>query len=254
MSHNSVRARPDVGLWQAQGLRLTVFPASTAEVTADNNWWKDVLGDEPAVQSIQKGRLVREEQGEALGGLLALTIRPGRIDWGLASTLRQDEVPQAFPTVGSALEILPRYHDLLSRWLPTSPPLDRLAVGLQALLPVEDHATAYHVLDALLPFVEVDPASRDFRFQINRPRPSRTGIENLTINRLVTWHALRMQVVATLPGGKRVGAPPLYAVIAEMDINTAAEFEGPLPQGRLSDLFDECRDLLVALLEQGDHP
>jgi len=129
------------------------------------------MGTEAAVETLRKGRLIRQDQGDAFGGALTLTVQPGRTDWTLAPKAPQDEPPQDFPSLGKIVESVPRLIDLLvARWVPSSPSVDRLALGVNAWVSVRDHEEAYGVLDALLPAVEVDAASADFQYRINRPR------------------------------------------------------------------------------------
>ena len=194
----------------AESLRITGFTSADAVVTPDT-WWKDVVGAEATVETLRKGRLIRQDQGDAIGGSLILTVQPGRVDWNLGAKMPENEPPQDFPSLGKSVESVPRFLELLSRWMPSSPPLDRIAFGLNAWTPVPNHEEAYGVLDALLPAVEFDPESSDFQYRINRPRASRLDVENLRINRLSTWTAIRMELVALTGGARPFRTPPSYA-------------------------------------------
>lgn len=252
MSQTPRMDRPAITEWRAESVRLTAFPMPDAVVTPDS-WWKDLLGAEAAVETHRKGRLVRQEQGDALGGVLVLTVQPGRINWQLAA-----KAPEVLPeddliSVGKFVEVVPRVLDLLmSRWAPSAPPLGRLALGVSAWVPATSHEHAYNLLDALLPAVEVDPATTDFQYKVNRPRNSRLGIEGLRINRLSSWSAIRMELVALSAGAQPFRTEPIFAVRTELDINTAPDFIGPLPMASLTDILREFADLGAEILVEGE--
>jgi hypothetical protein len=253
MSRHPRLNRPDRTSWMAEAVRITAFPLPDAVVTADT-WWKELLGAEASVETVRKGRLVRQEQGDALGGLLTLTVQPGRIDWNLGGQLPENEPPQDFPSLGRVVESVPKFIDFLTRWTPSTPPIGRLAFGVNAWVPTRDHQEAYGLLDALLPAVEIDPTSTDFQYRINRPRQSRLQIDGLRINRLSSWAALRMELLAVAGGTQPFRAAPLFAVKAELDINTAPDYPGQLPPGSLVDLLSEFVDLGLELLTEGEIP
>src|SRR5436190_1193852 len=70
-------------------------------------------------------------------------------------------------------------------------PITRLAFGAVLAQPTEDRHSGYVQIAKYLPSIRLDvDGSSDFLFQINRPRPSRVGIENLLINRLARWSVL----------------------------------------------------------------
>jgi hypothetical protein len=245
-------SRPALTAWRADALRVSAFPTPDAVITPDA-WWKDLLGAEAEVETLRKGRLVRQEQGEALGGLLRLTVQPGRIDWSLGPK-PPPQPPEDFPSVGTFTESLPRLVDLVSRWTPSCPTLGRFAFGVNASMPAASQEEAYGVLDALLPAVEVDPSTTDFQYRVNRPRNSRLNIEGLRVNRLSTWAAMRMEVMALTGGSQPFRAAPTFAVRAELDINTAPDFAGPLPMASLTDLLREFADLAAEILTEGERP
>lgn len=249
MSRNPQSSRPPLGAWNAESLRVTAFPTPDAVITPDT-WWKDVIGADAATETFRKGKLVREDQGEALGGLLKLTVQPGRINWSL-NAKPPSTIPEVLPHIAPYAELVPRLLDLMLRWVPASPPLARLAFGVAALAPVNSQEEAYHVLDALLPAVEVDPRSSDLAYSVNRPRDSGLRIEGLRINRLSQWRAVRMEYLG-LPGLQPVSLPSVFAVRCDLDINTIPAFAGPL--ANVPDLLRELADLATEILVLGDCP
>jgi hypothetical protein len=245
--------RSPVEAWLVESLRLTAFPSADAAVTPET-WWKDLLGQESATQTIQRAHFTRQEQGEWEGGILTLSILPGRIDWTLSPKVPQDGPPSNLLAVGSFSEIVPKFIDLILRWIPSCPKVDRLALGVNALMPVPDQAKGYGTLATLLPSVQLDAASSDFRYQVNRPRPTRLGVEGLKINRLAAWSVMRMELVAVTVPTRTHRSAPLFACRAEIDINTSADFSQPLPPERLPDLVREFLNLGAEILAEGDRP
>jgi hypothetical protein len=236
--------------WLVETVRLTVFPSAEATVNAES-WWKALFGKEAS--STQRTPFARQEQGDWEGGVLSLAVHPGRIDWVLAPKIAADELPSTFPTIGRLVEILPKFLDEMLRWIPSSPAMDRLALGVGAFQPVTDHAEGYTVLAALLPFVQVDPSSSDFRYQINRPQASKLGIENLRINRLAAWWIVKMQLLVSSPGTASVRrSAPLYACRVDVDVNTIEDFGEPLPAERVPDLLRELLEISTDLVAKGD--
>src|SRR5687767_482898 len=145
MSRQSRMTRPEFTAWRADALRVSAFPSADAVVTSDA-WWKDVTGAEPAVETLRKGRLMREEQGEALEGLLALIVAPGRIDWRLGA-LPTAGLPEELPSLGPFAGSLARLLEAMTRWAPASPRLDRLGLGAVAWVPAHSHEDAYGIID-----------------------------------------------------------------------------------------------------------
>jgi hypothetical protein len=242
---------PPLTDWHTDSLRVTAFPTADAVVTPDT-WWKDLFGTESSTMTLRKGAMTRQEEGEALGGSLRLTVQPGRIEWAI-STKKPAELPEDFPSLGPFSGIAADFRDLMLQWTAGAPPLVRLALGVNAFVRADDHQSAYGLLDALLPFVEVDPATTDLQYRVNRPRNSRLGIDGLLINRLATWFGVKIQIVAIRGATQQqIVVPPLFAVRTELDINTTADFPGPLPMGSTTELLHEFSDIAAATLERGD--
>lgn len=255
MAHRPTDQRAPLGDWLLESIRVTAFPSADAEVVADN-WWRDLLGEEPETQIAKRTRAVRQEQGSFRGGILNLKLEPARIDWRLSPAPLAEEPPEEFLSVGTFMECASPFVNLMERWLPMSPQVDRLALGMILLLPVVGHHEGYLTLNAYLPSLQVHPASSDLLYRINRPRLSRTGIETLWINRLMTWGVARLEVIeVTTPTRSRaVRSAPLFACRLELDINTSPSFQGPLPWERLAELVQEFYNLSLEIVQDGDQP
>lgn len=244
--------RPQADEWAAMLLRVTSFPTPDAAVTPDS-WWKDVMGTEPAVQTIRKGGLVREEVGDAFGGSLALITEPGRVDWRLSTKVKVEEFPDAFPMIGNFVETAGQFVEAIARWAASSPSLARLAFGGTAALLAQDKRHAYELLDALLPAVEIDPDSADFQYRINRRRRIQLAGQDVQINRLSAWTAVQVHAIVITDPPQHITAPLWHAVQTELDINTVPDF-GPFPQTQFEELLRSLARMGTEILSEGDVP
>jgi len=226
-----------------------------------DNWWQDVVDSEPETQLIQAKRGEKRFQGAFEGGQLTLQVRPGRIDWLLGPAVSNDEQPtgEFIPSVGRFDAMCHRFKELVDRWLPSSPSLNRIAFGGVILLPVPDRATGYKRLVPYLPSVKIDPiGTRDLLYRINRPRISRTGIKDLRVNRLATWSVGTVAFESfTVTGGQLpivTRGKEAFVCRVELDINTAAEFSGQFVPHQSKGTLVELVELGVEIIEKGDVP
>ena len=248
-----------LGEWLAESLRATAFPSGEAELKPDG-WWRSVLGEEPESQmSRRTGE--RLEEGTFRGASLVLSVSLARIDWILRPKLSKDEPSKGFPAIGGFAETCAHFRELMHRWFPLTPPLERLAFGAVVALPVANKAEGYARLAGYLPAVQLDAAedSSDFLYRINRPRPSRSNIPNLRINRLSTWSVSEIQVQqvalsSPLQRPKFIQGEPAFACRVELDVNTAPKSEGQVSNQVWAELFDELLDLAGEILQGGDRP
>lgn len=232
--------------WQAAALRFTGFPVPSFPI-GEVDWWQKVTGVDVELRTSQPKKALFQDEGNLEGGRLTLKLEPMRIDWILAQTDAQDhEVGSDFKTVtlfSAAQELFLKY---LSQWfqLNLCPPLRRLAFGAILLHPVSDRRTGYERMSKFLPAVTIDPqGSSDFVYQINRPRASTLVGGEYRINRLSKWLVLTQGM-----RGIQVG-PDFVHVVSEdkakfecrleLDINTAADFEGPFSGEKVPGMFDE---------------
>ncbi|MCY4238615.1 MAG: hypothetical protein OXC93_09715 [Rhodospirillaceae bacterium] len=253
--------RPEFIRWEASGLRITAFLAEQMDVT-NIGWWQEVLGEQAENVSIKNRGQVREETGVRPTGNLLLKCEPMRTDWIL--TAPQDEsgervLPPVMPNLPEAID---QILEIADSWFKNCPDLQRMAFGAWMISPVDDHVSGYTQLDELLPNVTVEPSTRDFRYQLNRRRPSAVGPEGLLINRLSNWSLLRVNALGefqvTLADDVRVvptaARQEAYAVQADLDINTMAEFQGSLPRETLVDQFRELVTMGFEIACEGEVP
>lgn len=242
--------------WQTESIRLTAFPSPTMNLE-NTHWWRDVTGQPPETRVSQPRLAGYQEAGLFQGGRLLLNVQPPRIDWNL--TPAGAGPAQEFPTIGPLAAALPQFVVSMGRWLAAVPAVQRLALGLVLHLPVTDLQDGYRRLTGFLPDLRIDvEGSSDLFYQINRARPSRSGIPGLRINRLSKWSVAIMQQVMLSVSAGRVGqmmeTQPITTCRLEVDINTAPSFEGDLPRERLVDITDELADLSIEIALRGDVP
>lgn len=243
--------------WQAENLRLSAFVVNAIDPTK-RHFWESLIGTPPnEIRHRPQQQLVIEE-GPFLNGRLCVEVANSRVDWRLLPDLSNP--PRDLPTVGSYDVLEHGFRELMQRWLADCPPVHRLAYGGVLLLPAESLPGALRRLDELLPTVHVDPEiTQDFMYRINKRRDSRSGIEDLKINRLSTWAA--MQVIETQihvsegdQGTLNVTQLPNSRGLCrlEFDINTIPEFDQELDEDKVLDIFNELVDIGNEIATEGD--
>lgn len=239
--------------WLAESLRATIFPGPGVTPVADS-WWREVTNSDPDSRTIKPATREHLEEGPFEAARLVLSVNAiGAIQWQVGAP-RPTEIPADIISAGSAAELLPAFVGLLERWFPMCPVASRIAFGVIGLLPASEQRESYEKLGALVRSVKIDPVtSSDFLYRINRPRASTTSIANLRINRLSTWHAIKMGVMALpMGGGRGKVVNEKYACRVEVDINTAPDFQGTFTSQQVAEVFHELRDSAVEILEMGD--
>lgn len=247
--------------WRPEQLRLTVFPmpGATARLL---EWWESVTGSSPdeTTSNPKKGSAL--VVGSFGSNKLVLRLEPDRIDWLFAPPAPELEglpaEPQ-FPTIGPLVEALGTFSGIAESWLGRNdlPDVGRIAFGAVLTHHEPDRRSGYLRLPDYVP-VRIDPASSDFLYQINIPVASGTGIDGLQINRLSKWSVAALKYFAARFTGAAVAQhpvpEPVFALRLELDINTSPGFEGPLPRGRLVEIYRELVSLGSEIAAEGILP
>lgn len=258
MATKSKINRSLLSAWQAESLRLTAFPSTSESISAEG-WWKSLLDEEPETRVNRPKIMERVEEGAFCGANLTLRIRPLRIDWILSVKPFDTDVPLAFPTTGQFEESCTNFCQIMKRWFPSSPNLDRLAFATTVLLPVANRNAGYIQLGPYLRGVKMEPERMsDFMYRVNRRRKSKLGIKDLEINRLSTWAVARSEFHAFAMGPERtVGVPtgePTFACRIQLDVNTVPEFKGNWDPEQSEKVFEELVKLGREIIREGDCP
>lgn len=254
MTDQQGASEADVSGWQAESLRFTVFPRADTQVTV-SDWWQELVGEPPESHVTRPREGIVEETGPFANGSLTLSSQPTRIDWLYGTG---EPVSGGKWVLGSAQEQLDIFTSLIMRWLDHCPQSQRLALGAVLLRPVADRQSGYIEISHYLHSVEIDPeGSQDLLYQINRPRQSQTALEGLRINRLARWSVARLGTSAfsISPQDLRIqffDTSETYACRVQLDINTAANFQGDIPRDKHGDLLQEFVALIQEILSQGD--
>ncbi len=237
--------------WQAQQVRLTIFPTPDAATRFADwfkaDWWQMVTDNQPDEITTNPKQGSGLVQGSFGTGKLILRFGTDRIDWLFVTPendLGEGIEAAEFPTLGPGMEMIGSFSAAAEKWLRRGdlPPIARIAFGAHLMHREEDRRAGYLRLPNYVP-VQVDPESSDFLYQINLPpAQSFTGIEGLQLNRLNKWSVAGFALVALTMAGKVVQAqasPRVFALRLELDINTTPSFAGPIPQERLFEVFGE---------------
>jgi hypothetical protein len=239
-------------VWQAQVLRLTVFPVRP-EIDIHQNWWSSLFGDSAEQVTTDKKQLLHQEKGALDGATLLLNTQPGRVDWQYVAPQELSDLIDAIPTLGPFSQALDRFTPTMTKWVSTDcPEVNRMAFGAVLLQPVGDRQTGYKVLSGCLRSVQIDPDTTDFLYQINRRKKSGSGIPEFLINRLTKWSVALMKLNLVDPSGKEMPSTEHFATRLELDISTPAVYPGTLPKEQLASLLDELVALGREISEKGE--
>jgi len=246
-------------MWLTESIRLTAF-ADSPNVDLGVNWWREVVGQEPASHTVQRVMPSLQDHGPIYNGYcnLSLTYQPGRIDWVMSAIIPETLKFESFPNFGPLDEAVSRFRGIALTWLKSAPPLKRLAVGAVVLMPVADKSDGYQKIQRFLPSVKIDENSADFSYQINRPRESRT-IGSLRINRLSRWSVAMLSGIQFQigPGGssQAIESPSgISAIRLDLDINTQPENVQPIAPEARAPLFEELTAFAREIADKGDTP
>jgi hypothetical protein len=251
-------APPGVETWQAAYLRLTVFPVEPP-YGIHQNWWQELTGAEATEVAENRQQREKTESGDFDGINLLLNTNLLQTQWTAQMVFNPLEIADTLPAIGPFPARRDWFRDLMQQWLPTVPPLRRIAFSGRLEQGVSNHAEGYRRLDQYLRCVDLNPDSSDFIYRINRPRPSGTNTPDLVINRLSTWvlRKLTLKTNASSPAMEppQVARLELYASSVEFDINTVPGYSGEaLPQTALPDIFSELVDCATEIATHGDRP
>jgi hypothetical protein len=249
---------PSLDSWQPNQLQIVVFP-KTPMVGVHQRWWQQLTGRDPDETSTKK--LESTVVGEFNEWSLVLTVDLLRIIWTLTPKTDPANPIISMPTLGAYLLARDAFLKPMKTWITSlCPPIKRMAFAGLLVQGAESHGDAYQLLQRyLIRTVQIDPASTDFQYRINRRTPSVRSA--LSINRLSTWSALKVAVSARafIPGHEQSFTrhqvfEDQYGALLQLDINTDAEREDEIPGGERPALLDELVSHADSLASTGDVP
>jgi hypothetical protein len=243
---------PDPAVWQAQNLRVILFPEDP-RAALHRDWWKDLTGNEPD-SSIRK-KVEREDAGIHSGMMLVASVDPLRLQWTVARAM-EDALIEGAPVLGPYPEKRDEFVALMTRWLPSCPPVKRIGFVASLLQEVPQRDDGYRLLNQYLPYVEVHTDSSDFMYRVNRRRASKSPVPSLSINGLATWSSVKILTSMTafqgeLPGKEVEKAERHYCAL-ELDVNTVPDFQGILPPEHLAVVLQELAGVASDIAARGD--
>jgi hypothetical protein len=209
-----------------------------------------VVGGEPDNIVNQRAVALRQETGTFADATATMTLLPGRTDWTFAAA---ETFQPTVATLGEFPGAAEQFRAAISRWAASEqfPATHRVALGVVLAEPTETRETGYQRLRDFIGAVP-DGDTSDFLYQVNRHRPTRADVPELRVNRLAKWSVQQVQLVTLSAGGAPVSAPPLSFVSLELDVNTSAEFSGPIPRGVVASLVDDLWAGATEIATEGD--
>src|SRR3990170_7372742 len=142
--------------WLAQTLRLTLFRVQPPD---EGTLSKSVVGTDPQIDERRPHEAIRRQAGKVAEASLEALSTPPRLDWFMtAYTAPGSMIQQHFGPFDQAVAA---FDSLIRPWLasPLAFDVTRVAVGVVALMPVENRLVAYERLARLVPSVKYDAAN-----------------------------------------------------------------------------------------------
>ena len=235
--------------WGVRAIRFSSFLMANASAPSDA--WAVVIGGVPENSAYQRAVGIRQETGSFLDATATPTVQPGRMDWNFTPS---EILPHpGAATLGDFPGATDRYLEPVSRWIRSQqfPSVKRFALGLDLTEPTDTRESGYA---RLRHFVDAVPQGdvTDFSYQVNRPRPSGIGISELRINRLAQWSVSQLLRLSLTAGSSPEITSPLSLVSLSLDVNTSAEFVGPIPRDVLGPLLEDLKAGAIEIAEHGD--
>lgn len=243
--------------WQIEQFRCTAFLQPQSTVTA-HEVFVTIADTEPVARSENRQQAMSSSSGKLEDVKINVVQVPARLDVLFQSA----EEPGASNSaeIGQYVDRKDALISRVTRWLDQEPHVQRLAMGVVAVVQVVDRPEGYRMLQKLLPSVMLDPEhSSDFNYQINRPRLVNVADEfRIKINRLSKWGvAASIFQTFTFHGGEAaIASQPVllrHACRAELDLSSDQETAG-LPPPHLTHLWNTFSSLADELISKGDVP
>ena len=247
-SNDLDKSRPALGEWEVESLRATAFTNDLIPPSYGDELWKKVVGTEAESISRKSSMGTFAASGPVDDAMLALTVTPGRIDWLFGPASIEALLEHSLGKFQSQDE---RFAERLSNWLQfPSTVVSRIALGVVVRLPVQNRIAGYKMLGAFLPKIAPDPdTSRDFMYQINRPRESRV-VPGIMINRLSKWASVETNI--SMMGASKATSIAQF-VRLELDISTDKDSQRDLSKDQgLTPLIRELASLCREIATNGD--
>ncbi len=244
-------------VWHAEQLRTTIFPTESPLALNLLDLWKQLRSDEPDKFSFEPTMQKIEKELDDRNFLIISSV--DRIHFQMMPPTPTNPPGESFAEIGEFKKVLPIFEDVVKPWLENdnNNNIIRLAVGGILMSEVESREEGYHKLDKILPTVQIDAEnSRDFQYQINRPRDSKTGEEDSYFNRISKWSVVMSQAVGFIVGQKgpahREVFPTKFACRLALDISTPQDNEMIFNRELIVPLSHELHELGIEIADHGD--
>ena len=241
-------SRPPLGEWEVEFLRATAFKNEALPTSYGDESWKKVVGAEAEEITRKAALSAYSASGPVDAGMLSLNIAPGRIDWLFGPANLEAVLDHSLGKFTNQDEL---FAERLLNWLQfPSVAITRIAFGEVLRLPVANRTAGYRALGEFLPRIAPDPeSSRDFVYQINRPRDSKS-IRGVMVNRLSKWASMELNTGVI---GSAKPFASMQFVRLELDLSTDKDSEKDLSKDKcLNLMFQELISLGREIATEGD--
>ena len=242
-------------VWHAEQLRTTIFPNESPLTLNLLDIWKQLRSDEPDEFSIKPTMQKIEKEMDDRNFLIVSSV--DRIHFQMMPSIPSDNPGGLFAESHELKKMLPIFEAMVEPWLMNDKNnnIIRLAAGGVHLAQVKSRKEGYQRLEAFLPAVQIDADnSRDFQYQINRRRDSKTGEEDSYFNRISKWSVVKSKTVIIDETGtvNKEIFPTKFACRLAIDISTPHDNEMVFNRGLIVPLSHELHELGIEITDNGD--
>lgn len=243
---------PPSSVWESMAVHVILFP-TTSGIASAYDLWKGLTGEDPQKTERKNGEV--RASGLFRGQNLTLISDHNKLVWVATPVPDFDDIDE-MDTLGNINQALQVFLDYIKPWVTKScPEILRIGLGGKVIQFTDTTEVGRETLSGLLPDVKVSSEIYDFSYRVNRKRNSAVGVENMHINRLVTWSYAKMVVSRMEVSGQGVDAKNTSereGCMVDFDINTPPERKLPIPADKVIALIDELSHIAIDVIERGD--
>lgn len=238
--------------WGAAALQIALFSKATP-FSPSLDLYGALFGVEPDVSEERPKEGARRQQGQIGDVQVQVGITPLRIDVVLSPVqtvgLNADALPISMGEFGAEAD---KFAERVTKWISGfSSPLSRIAFIGVAVASASSREDAYGILAQSVKSLKITPKMQDLIYRVNWTAPTARLKEGF-LNCLTTWSAFKLSTSAGFSPRETVQLTERQFARIDLDYNTPAERDEPLPQSELAGLFQELFTLAKATVAKGE--
>ncbi len=238
-------------------MRFSAFTADL-DIIPLEEWWTQITGANPTDISNKPQQLEYNVVGEYENLLFGISRKGNKIDFiANSKEVGKDNQPREWGIYADGSKLM---GSIVKKWskLKSLPSITRIAHGARLTQYVESFEEGHKVLGNYISDLQLDLQKvKDFNFQINRPRDSKSYGTDLVINRFNKWSLIEnisFEIEAAASGVAKNTHLTIYKCQLDLDINSKFNVKRKISKSKIHALFEEFLDLGLETVREGDKP